>query len=69
MADFCKECSIKYWGMDTADLKQENVGFYESLCEGCGGYIIHDETGKRDQQYPILHPLTLEPIIPSEPNT
>lgn len=37
-------------------------GLYESLCEGCGGYIVHSEDGERQTEYPVLDVITLEPI-------
>lgn len=62
MADFCKECSIQHWNDDTQDLRRMEKGLYNSLCEGCGGFIVHDETGLRDKSYPILDVITGEPL-------
>ena len=49
MADFCKECSIRIFSEDFADLaglcgRGEEA---EVLCEGCGGLICVDYTGTR----------------------
>ena len=53
MADFCKECSIEMFGIDTKDLvglvtKQEVIqGEYATaLCEHCG-FILVDHEGNR----------------------
>lgn len=56
MADFCKQCLMRHFGGDTGDLRMPEKGLYQSLCEGCGGYIIHDENGERQTEYPILNP-------------
>lgn len=52
MADFCKDCSIETFGVDTKDLAGLcKPGYMASaLCEGCG-FIWVDENGKRiDEQ-------------------
>ena len=59
MADFCKECSINMWGVDTKDLaglitKEEvdkGLGV-QVICEGCG-FIRVDHAGKRLEDPPV----------------
>jgi len=50
MADFCEECTKKLFG---EGLPNDFVGLAgegklaQVLCEGCGGYILVDNEGKR----------------------
>ena len=49
MADFCKDCSIELFGADNKDLAElcEDPGRIDVLCEGCGGWIWVDHTGRK----------------------
>lgn len=58
MAEFCKQCSEAHFGADMGDFAgistEENTfnGLYpQVLCEGCGGYILVDHTGRRVTDY------------------
>lgn len=50
MADFCKECSIEFFGKDTKDLAGINTLEYDKqglysmvLCENCGPTLVDTE--------------------------
>ena len=51
MADFCKQCSIELFGVDSGDLKGLGhpitpLAFgegYPALCEGCGATLVNVE--------------------------
>ena len=62
MSSYCKQCSIKHFGEDFKDFAAESPGLISGLCEGCGGWIVTNEKGERLMEYPILHPITREPI-------
>jgi hypothetical protein len=54
MADFCAECSIRLFGVDTHDMKGSataedtaNGYFTPVLCEDCGDFILVDHEGIR----------------------
>ena len=64
MALFCQECSLEHWGKDHGDMRCKEQGLYHAICERCVGFIVHDETGKRDKDYPILDVRTGDPINP-----
>ena len=50
MADFCKQCSVEVFGMDTGDLKglltkeESDAGMVVCvICEGCGYVEVNHE--------------------------
>lgn len=50
MADFCKQCSIKFFGKDFRELAgfttkaDDEAGlFMEVICEGCGFVMVNSE--------------------------
>lgn len=51
---FCKGCSIEHFGKDYGDFIAVNPGMYQVLCEGCGGWVIVNEHGERDQEYGVI---------------
>ena len=50
MAEFCRDCSIRYLGPDAAKYAGglcERGETTTMLCEGCGGIIEVDHEGRR----------------------